>query len=50
MGKENQKRIPSSLYINRIVRDKTVNGCKDVSKCLRKMNSEDGQVYSVFIL
>ena len=24
-----------------------VNDCKDVSKCLRKMNSEDGQVYSV---
>ena len=28
----------------------TVNGCKDVSKCLRKINSEDGQVCSVCIL
>ena len=28
----------------------TVNGCKDVSKCLRKINNEDGQVYSVSIL
>ena len=27
---------------------KTVNGCKDVSICLRKMNSENGQVYSVY--
>ena len=30
---------------------KRVNACKDVSIiCLRKMNSEDGQVYSVCIL
>ena len=29
---------------------KTVNGCKDVFISLRKMNSEDGQVYSVCIL
>ena len=28
----------------------TVDGCKDVSKCLRKINSEDGQVCSVCIL
>ena len=29
---------------------KRVNGRKDVSICLCKMNSEDGQVYSVCIL
>ena len=37
----------------RVYSIKTVNGCKDVSltlQCLRKMNSEDGQVYSVCIL
>ena len=28
---------------------KTVNGCKDVSKiCIRMMNSEDIQIYSVY--
>ena len=27
---------------------KRVNGCKDVSICLRKMNSENGQNYSVY--
>ena len=29
---------------------KTLNGCKDVSIISRKINSEDGQVYSVFTL
>ena len=34
----------------RVYSIKTLNGCKDVSIMSCKMNSEDGQVYSVCIL
>ena len=37
--------MSARVYFMKMVKD-----CKDVSLYLRKMNSEDGQVYSVFIL
>ena len=40
----------NSIMSARVYFMRRVNDCKDVSKCLRKMNSEDGQVYSVCIL
>ena len=34
----------------RLIFENSINGCKDVSICIRKLNSEDGIVYTFCIL